>query len=139
MEEKMKTSEFRKYLEEKGCNFKEDKNCFDILNLGLVFKDSNSIDMCITYCQNDLFENIYKYARTPLEEREEEKKYRLSLSDYFHSGDFMGMYLNLNTETSEYTFNDSSDGVNDYKTHFTQKEIDAMPFDTNFFIKEEVQ
>ncbi len=73
----MKTSEFRKYLQEKGWDFKEDKNCFDILNLGLVFKDSNSIDICIMYCQNDLFENIYKYARTPLEEREEEKKYRL--------------------------------------------------------------
>ena len=25
-----------------------------------------------------------------------------------------------------------------YKCTFTQKEIDAMPFDTNFFVKEEV-
>lgn len=91
-----------------------------------------------TNCPDEVAKILFEYYLTTLEEREEEKKYRLSLSDYFHSSDFMGMYLNLNTETSEYTFNDSSDGVNDYKTHFTQKEIDSMPFDTKFFIKEEV-
>lgn len=91
-----------------------------------------------TNCPDKVAKALFEYYLTPLEEREEEKKYRFQLSDYFDSSDFMGMYLNLNTETSEYTFNDSTDGVNSYKTHFTQKEIDDMPFDTNFFIKEEV-
>jgi len=132
----MKTSEFRKYLEEKGWDFKEDKNCFDILNLGLVFKDSNSIDICIMYCQNDLFENIYKYARTPLEEREEEKKYYLRLNI---SGEHIDdIYLNLNFDTYRYVIYDNEQS-SWRKNVFTQKEIDAMPFDTKFFEKVEVE
>ena len=130
----MKTSEFRKYLEEKGLDFKEDKNCFDILNLGLVFKDSNSIDICIMYCQNDLFENIYKYARTPLDEREEEKKYRLMMPKGFNDNK---LYVLKNHSSDNYFT--KAYNFEDYKYAFTQKEIDAMPFDTNFFIKEEVK
>ena len=139
----MKTSEFRKYLEE-NWKFEETEDYFKVRNLVIINKKNNRVEFltCVYLDVTDTINfvnKIIEYASTPLEEREEEKKYRLSLSDYFHSSDFMGMYLNLNTETSEYTFNDSSDGVNGYKTHFTQKEIDDMPFDTNFFIKEEVQ
>lgn len=130
----MKTSEFRKYLEEKGWDFKEDKNCFDILNLGLVFKDSNSIDICIMYCQNDLFENIYKYARTPLEEREEEKKYYLMFpKDFIYS---KNSCLNFDRDKKRYCKDCKRESIN-YKTKFTQKEIDEMPFDTKFFEKVE--
>ncbi len=130
----MKTSEFRKYLEEKGGDFKEDKNCFDILNLGLVFKDSNSIDICIMYCQNDLFENIYKYARTPLEEREEEKKYYLM----FPKEIMITGFLNFKTDDKQYLVAGKIQEWN-YQTKFTQKEIDAMPFDTKFFEKVELE
>lgn len=90
-------------------------------------------------CPNEASKLLVEYYLTPLEERQEEKKYRLMLSDYFTTSDFMGTYLNFEIESNEYTFNNSEDGVNGFKTQFTQKEIDAMPFDTNFFIKEEVK
>lgn len=84
-------------------------------------------------CPQGLAIFLMDYNYTPLEEREEqEKKYRLKFpSGYNQILTYLGLSLRgfdcVGIECSEL-----------YQTQFTQKEIDAMPFDTNFFIKEEV-
>ncbi|WP_157456176.1 hypothetical protein [Carnobacterium maltaromaticum] len=47
-------------------------------------------------------------------------------------GAFKSKYLNLHIPYDRYFLSDNS-GSEMYQTQFTQKEIDAMPFDTNFF------
>lgn len=75
---------------------------------------------------------ILDYAYTPLEEREEEPKYILkSKIIEFESERYL--YLINSTLLKKYCLSTN------VKQSFTQKEIDAMPFDTNFFIKEEVK
>ena len=74
---------------------------------------------------------ILDYAYTPLEEREEEKKYLLK-SKLFEFGTERYLYLINSTIHKQYCL------ALNISQSFTQQEIDAMPFDTNFFIKEEV-
>ncbi len=57
------------------------------------------------------------------EEREEEKKYCLIFPKEFVNFRCLMVFTKDNT----------------YKTQFTQKEIDEMPFDTSVFTKEEVK
>ena len=78
---------------------------------------------------------IAEYLSTPAEEREEEKKYRLRMPKEFYEN---FIYLNKLKGNTKYQFIDMYESVT-CQTEFTQKEIDAMPFDTNFFIKEEVK
>ena len=73
---------------------------------------------------------ILDYLDTPIEEREEEKKYYLKVP--FHD------YAYLNFYKCCYIFAGKMQEAG-YQKKFTQKEIDAMPFDTNFFVKEEVK
>jgi len=92
------------------------------------------------YVEKDLPKSIAKalfdYAYTPLEEREEEKKYYLRLKI---SGEHIDdIYLNLNFDTYRYVIYDNEQS-SWRKNVFTQKEIDAMPFDTKFFEKVEVE
>lgn len=46
--------------------------------------------------------------------------------------EFVDKYLNLNMNSGKYFLSDKSCGYK-YQTQFTQSEISAMPFDTNFF------
>ena len=79
---------------------------------------------------------ILDYLDTPIEEREEEKKYMLLSPKSFselqsalvYSDVFQGFVLGIKEMDSK-----------SIKKEFTQKEIDEMPFDTNFFVKEEVK
>ena len=87
-----------------------------------------------TNCPDEVAKLLFEYYLTPLEEREEEKKYRLRLPKIFCDS---FEYLNFRKLNRDYLFVDMH-GNSNYQTIFTQKEIDAMPFDTNFFIKEEV-
>ncbi|MHC5551240.1 hypothetical protein [Carnobacterium maltaromaticum] len=50
---------------------------------------------------------------------------------------FKGKYLNLHIPNDHYFLSGKS-GSEMYQTQFTKKEIDAMPFDTNFFEKAKV-
>ena len=85
-----------------------------------------------TNCPDEVAKILFEYHLTPLEEREEEeKKYRLKVN----VNDFQ--CLNFHTVLKDYCISNFKE-TNCYQTIFTQKEIDAMPFDTNFFIKEEV-
>ena len=139
----MKTSEFVSYVDKNWfATWKNGDNVIDIGGIMKVHTNCQLIEFDKKTATNSnhfrLIEKAIEYTETPLEEREEEKKYRLRLNDYLRASDLCGVYLNLLTDTNDYTFNESGDSTNGYKTDFTQKEIDAMSFDTNFFIKEEV-
>lgn len=136
----MKTSEFRKYLEE-NWKFEETEDCFKIHGVVVVNKRTNRLEF-LTFMYLDslgtttLVKKIVEYACTPILEREEEKRYILIFPSCFDEF----KYLNFNNITKKYGRSmQSIVSLNDVKTIFTQKEIDAMPFDTNFFIKEEVK
>ena len=75
---------------------------------------------------------------TQLSEREEEKKYYLLFPDEFsiHPGNNNQWLLG---KDSQGRYDEVSISTKHVQNMFTQKEIDAMPFDTNFFIKEEVK
>lgn len=63
-----------------------------------------------------------------------EDKFYLKLPDCFVEDDF----LNYNKRNDSYFLDDKGNNMDD-QTHFTKKEIDAMPFDTNFFKKIKVE
>lgn len=71
----------------------------------------------------ELFDLCVEYARTPIEEREEEKKYYLKLPFDVRNE---GFYLNYNNNYETYGFLSKFES-SDWKTQFTQREIDNMP------------
>lgn len=71
----------------------------------------------------ELFDLCVEYARTPIEEREEEKKYYLRMSDGFYI--VCDEYLNFNKSAKHYVLH-SKHQNDSYKTQFTQKEIDEI-------------
>ena len=82
-------------------------------------------------CPYEVSKLIVEYYLTPLEEREEEKKYCLMFPKQFQPFQYLGKvgeenYSRFDGKTSQ--------------TEFTQKEIDAMPQSwKNFFINEEIK
>ena len=65
----------------------------------------------------------------------EDKKYSLRLPNMFNQSI---AYLNYDPNEHDYFFSTIDDSKY-IQTEFTQSEIDKMPFDTSFFIKEEVK
>lgn len=89
-----------------------------------------------TNCPDEVAKTLFEYYLTPISEREEEKKYRLKTNSTFNDSN---RYLIFSEIFNEFILFSETYIKNAYiKNTFTQKEIDAMPFDTNFFIKEEV-
>ena len=88
--------------------------------------------VCSAEARN-LVRYILDYLDTPLEEREEEKRYYLRTPTTFNENTMV-----LNYYKNYYLFAGKLEDAG-YKTKFTQKEIDDMQFDTNFFVKEEVK
>lgn len=76
----------------------------------------------------------YKYIMTPLEEREEPKKYYLRLPDNFEVE--YGYYLNHYVDYNGWGFH-SKDEEEGIKTQFTRDEIDSIPI--KGLIEEEVK
>lgn len=140
----MKTSELIKRIETLGNGLS-----VELLNKNVVlFADNKQTKICEvhdnivttnkeTFAINSPISNsielMFEYAKTPLEEREEVKKYRLKLPLQTWLGDYL--YVGFNEAIYSYYIALISGDKSD---RFTQKEIDAMPFDTNFFVKEEV-
>lgn len=134
----MKTSELKKILEENGFNLIEIHDTWiDIeredMKVGYVSLLAEKDFKTNTCCPKYIAQVVLEYAYTPLEEREEEKKYWLKskLKDrgmrevfVFKGGAICDnkMYLSVSIRSA-----------------FTQKEIDEMPFDTKFFEKVEVK
>lgn len=136
----MKTSELKKIVEENGGVF---ENNVDDAEIYIHNKCENVADINknrvnefnLYSCPKVIAQVVLEYAYTPLEEREEEKKYWLVFPKAFHNeieivlGKYSNGYDCCGTEASKEKF----------KVKFTQKEIDEMPFDTKFFEKVEVK
>jgi hypothetical protein len=74
---------------------------------------------------DDLFDLAVKYATTPIEFREEPKKYTLALPNNNLSRKY---YAQNKLIKEHYKFTIKSKGNNNtYKAYFTQKEIDQLP------------
>lgn len=132
----MKTNEFIKYFEDEGYETMFDAYC----DKGVLFLNENhevllhvlkgdriDTDYCafndLTFSERqEYYKAIFEYLMTPLEERKEEKKYylrQIGINEYDN-------FLNLEYETQSY-YVSSNEEFYDYKTKFTQSEIDEMP------------
>ena len=141
----MKTKEFIKRVEELGYLLSSSYYCWEIRNkknylIAVVSKDvlykistdSAYWDGISDEDKNKLLGLLIEYAKTPIKDREEEKKYYLK-HRYLQSS-----FTNLNDFLS-YSASDNklalSNGINfpKYKTHFTLKEIEEIKekFDTD--------
>lgn len=133
----MKTDGFKRKLEENGFsvelindNPEEFEVIYDGLCRGYIIK-SHPYHMSITYyfadLDNDLrrilLDTMYEYARTPVEDREEEKRYKLKHRFLKTSSGYS--FLSVNNE----------DGVvylggyfqaKGFQSNFTEKEIDEI-------------
>ena len=93
-------------------------------NFGLVQKSGMDLKIIITARDiNDLWTITLP----------EEDKFYLKAPDAFKNG-----YLNLHIINRYYLVNDKYDTTT-HRTKFTQKEINTMPFDTEFFEKVKVE
>ena len=135
----MKTSEFRQYLKSKWA-FTEDENGFLINGVAIVYKNNSQLHLLVPLDLDgggrELFDKIVEYTKTPLEEREDIILYMLKTPPPFSS---KSKYLIFDLNTYKYYFSSSVACGLSPKASFTQEEINDMPFDTNFLIKEEVK
>ena len=136
----MRTSELKKIVEDNGFQFEKGSRIIYIKSGGLVYirlLTDSYFDMqmvngtsILTKSARTVAKACLEYLETPLEEREKEKKYYLKFPKEFSNCG----YLNFKTDDNKYLVSGKIQEWN-YKTQFTQKEIDEMPFDTNFFEK----
>ena len=89
-------------------------------------------------CPDEVSKLIVEYYLTPLEEREEVKKYYLRFPKGYNRW-YSYLAKEINKDNGEYDCSGKCIDNEKYKNIFTQKEIDEMPFDTRFFVKEEVK
>ena len=148
----MKTSEFVKKLQDLGLRVEKEGDIFKVFPKYNNYDNEDywfvigDIGYSSSFIQTNKFRVFRKehinvlniaieYIDTPLEEREEEKRYLLKvvLNSYYGRG----LYVYWNHALKQYFI--APINMEYYQNIFTQKEIDAMPFDTNFFIKEEVK
>ena len=90
-------------------------------------------DELLEELQEELFEIFVEFARTPADEREEEKKYQYQLKEKYwwmiaRDCDRKRVYINLKTyrDTSKEVFLESSENVGSFKTEFTDEEIEEV-------------
>lgn len=131
----MKTKEFIKRVKELGYDIEISEENVFIKRDGFIIVRISRISMYIMRIYTcfkvkhtkELFDLCTEYARTPIEEREEEKKFYLQKMKSFYevADDESCMFLNLDMEDNTHFL--SGAGQNDNcKTQFTQKEIDKI-------------
>ena len=139
----MKYSEFKQVVEELGYTFFENKYEVRILDNGackliIIDKtDTHVIDpnnvSYITLSHKDkteLLDLACELAKTPLAEREEEKRYWLRfttptlLKNFIPDG-----YLNIHRESNELSLSSDKKDTEYFKTIFTESEIAEMDID----------
>ncbi len=129
----MKTSEFIKYFEDENITIKTSsyKDIRAEINGGFLFAISRNNTITTAYNnfgnlpflkQQEYYKVIFEYLMTPIEEREEEKKYYLRQMGIKEPHNI----LNFKKQTQNYKVS-TDDRFFGYKTQFTQKEIDNMP------------
>ena len=131
----MKTSEFIKKMHSLGYEttnlersiIVNDDNGFFLVDVskeefGVFSTDFPGFSVLDNYDRLQLLDSLVMYAKTPVEERKEEKKYYLRQIGIENNHSF----LNYDSSICEYSTYDKREfGV--YKTQFTQSEIDNLP------------
>ena len=132
----MKINEFIKYFEDEGYETMFDDYCDKSV---LFINENHELLLCVSegdridtdYCAfNDLdqskkqeyYKVIFEYLMTPIEEREDEKKFYLrqkGMEDY-------NAFLSYERFDDRY-FTDNKKEHGQYITQFTQSEIDELP------------
>lgn len=139
----MKTNEFIKKINELGYNVKETEHNIivrkEFTHLAVIDKENIYGFKYFYHNDKDLFKLCVDYTSTPIEEREEEKRYYLRKFDKkFYEGE----YLNHNINYKHWGLGDNVENAQ-YKTKFTWKEIEDIKkrFDTELceFVKEVVE
>lgn len=132
----MKTREVIKEVKRLGFTVKNDFELRiviynqEMITVAIVYSDRlfnintafDAFDMVEKDKKEKLIHLIVEYARTPVEERKEEKKYYLKHKWLSDSG---RRYLNLYIDKNEYEINTDSN-LAEFKTQFTQAEIDEI-------------
>ena len=132
----MKYSEFEREVEklgcevdDRGCDLFVKRNTHTILtvNKNKEFEFDNDWNKWsgIGEIKSPLFDLAYQLAKTPLAEREEEKKYYLKLELPIPLEDSSMHWLNQKVGASKYHFG-SQENIRDYKTIFTESEVAQM-------------
>lgn len=147
----MKTNEFIKRVEELGYKAHKIATQIDIIANGFtiarVYTNRMYAMNAFTFIniewrnQDKLFDLIVEYAKTPIEDREEEKKYYLRHRWMTTPGGFpKGLRINIDTGTADVELMIPMIG---YKNQFTLEEIEEIKekFNTNLgdFKKTEVE
>lgn len=122
----MKTKEFIKKVKELGYETFEGVNKLYIrvngITLGFVgLKKMYYMNLEVEL--KGLFDLCVDYVKTPIEEREEEKKYYLRLKDDFYK--ITSAYLTRDIRNGDY-FSFGKHELKDTQNKFTQKEIDEI-------------
>ena len=130
----MKTKEFIKRVKELGYDIEISEENVFIKRDGFIIVRISRISMYIMRIYTcfkvkhtkELFDLCTEYARTPIEEREEEKKYYLQKMRSFYDADYNEKLAFLNVFNDKYFVLNNSKQGNCYKSQFTQKEIDKI-------------
>ena len=132
----MKYSEFEREVEKLGCevydrgydlSVKRNTHIILIVNKNREFEFDNEWHKWsgIGEIKCPLFDLAYQLAKTPIVEREEEKKYHLKLELPIPLEDSSMHWLNQKVGASKYHFG-SQENIRDYKTIFTESEVAQM-------------
>lgn len=136
----MKITEFEQAIDSMGLQYdinlevKENEFYIDIKNCNRIVADISKLECCLMNTaypkfndlkektRRDLLDVIYEFASTPIEERQEEKKYYLR--HRFLEIDACN-YLNYDYGFQDLNLNDKIQ-FDEIQTQFTQKEIDEI-------------
>ena len=122
----MKTSEFIKKINELGCNVKETEHSMivrkEYTHLAVIDKENIYGFKYFYHNDKDLFKLCVDYTSTPIEEREEEKRYYLFK---FNKKFYENEYLNYNKYYKHWGLGDDIEDAQ-YKTKFTCNEIEDI-------------
>jgi C4-type Zn-finger protein len=122
----MKTSELKKWLEEKKWEYKETEGVIVIIDVVKVYKYKMGFTIeehChfVSSLSLGLLEKVIEYAKTPISEREDEKKYRIQACEDVAKA---YRYLTLTLPDKNFFFSSAIYREKEYQTRFTQQEID---------------
>lgn len=125
----MKTSELRKWLQENNMFFRENELTIGILDSVTVDKKyPNKIRVSTNMFGTNginMLKKMIEYAETPIEKREDEKKYYVRLNDYFYKGSDLN-YMKCDEQDKEFCFSDNQE-FHTVITKYTEKQINEFP------------
>ena len=144
----MKYSEFKREVEDMGFIYKEEQREIWVTelygNIVLTIGKNVRFNVDTAYEPFDglsenfrekLFDLSIRLSRTPLEDREYEKKYRLKLNAPVLNGQTVKVYLNYSYDLNKYIMACAA-STDRIKTIFTESELKEI--DETGFIREEV-